>query len=776
MASDTSLVFNLIARDQASATMEQMRERFTATSQALGAGVGMALGVGIANALNVEAANDKLAAQLGMGPAQAAEVAKVSAKVYENAWGDSTETVNEAIRGVYQNIGDVSGATGGLEAVTTKVLALSQTFDQELGKTTAAVGQLMRTGLAKSADEALDIITTGLQSNANKSDDFLDTLNEYSTQWRRIGLDAQTATGLIAQGMQAGARDSDQVADAIGQFGERALAGGKAVDDAFKSIGLSSSTMATMIGAGGDQAERALQMTMTGLRNTSSEQTKLNAAAALFGDPGNVLGAALFALDPATAAAAAGMDHAAGSTDALVRTVGTNAASSLEAFKRQALGKLTEVSGGFVQFAMDNQGVFVPLTYTLLGLAGTVLVVRGAMMVYSAVSAVVAGANAVISASCWGVIGNWLRMSAIGLGVYARIAGAAIVSGATTAAAWTGSALVSIGTWILAVLRAGAVAVAQFAMMAARAIAWAAVMAAQWLIAMGPIGWIIMAVAGLVTLIVAYWDQIKAAAIATWDWIWSKIKGFIDLVVQAFMNFTLVGLIAKHWDTIKNTATTAWNGIVDWIKGVPGMIFNAFLNFTPIGLIIKHWDSIKMWTARKLVELVTYVRGLPGRISSALSGMGQLLIGKGRDLVMGLWNGIKNMGSWLKSTLMGWARNLIPGPIAKALGIASPSKLMADQIGQWIPAGVVLGIEARQGDVAQAMTDLVHPPGSALAAGAGQALAAGAGAGPMMRPGYGPQIVTVRLDVTGTDGPMKTLIERIVRVDGRGVVQTAFGR
>lgn len=775
MASDTSLVFNLIAKDKASAVMDKVGEKFTASAAVVGAGVGAALGVAITNAMSVEAANDKLAAQLGASGAEAANLAKVSASVYANAWGDSTETVNLAIKGVYQNIGDVSAAEGGLEGVTTKALALAETFDQDLTMATAAVGQLMRTGLAKNADEAFDIITTGLQSSADKGGDYLETLNEYATQWRRVGLDGKTATGLLSQALKAGARDADQVADAIGQFGERALAGGKPIDEAFKSIGLSSKTMGKMIGAGGDQAEKALQMTMDGLKKTSNEQTKLNAATALFGDPGTVMGASLFALDPATAAAAAGMDNAAGATDRLVAKVGGSASAKLEEFKRKAIGELTEVGGHMVAFAMKHQSVMEPLVYTLLGLAATVLVVKGAMMVYSAVSAVVAGANAIISASAWGVMGNWLRMMTTGLMVYVRIAAGAVASAATTSAAWLGSALTSIGTWALAVLRAGAVAVGQFAMMAARAVVWAAVMATQWLIAMGPIGWIILGVIALAALIYTYWDQISAATAAAWGAIWGGIKWAVDQIWNFFLTWMLGGIIWQHWAEIQQGATTAWNAIIGWLAGVPGMIYNAFLNFTPIGLMIKHWAAIKQGAIAGGTALVSWTRGLPDMISNAIGDLGSLLVGHGRDVVYGLWHGIQGMGGWLRSTLMSWARNLVPGPIAKALGIASPSKVMAE-LGQWIPAGVVVGIEARQDDVATAMATLVPTPGAGQSMLAGQQLAGRGGGAPLTRPGYGPQAVRVILDFTGAEGDLQKLMRKSVRVVGQGSVQTAYGQ
>ncbi|MEW2424832.1 phage tail tape measure protein [Streptomyces nigra] len=722
--SDTSLVFNLVARDNTEQGLSSAQERFDAAAAGIGAGVGVALGAGVAAHLDMEAANSKLAAQLGLGSQEAAEVAAVSADVYSNAWGDSVDTVNLAIKGVYQNIGDVSEAEGGLEGVTTKALALAETFDQDLTMTTAAVGQLMRTGLVDSADEAFDVITVGLGSAADKSGDFLETLNEYSTQWRRLGVDAQTATGLLAQGLKAGARDADQVADALGQFGERALAGGAPVEEAFKNIGLNAGTMAKLLGQGGDSAEKALQMTMDALRGTSNEQTRLNSAAALFGDPANVMGDALFALDPATAAAAAGMDKAAGATDRLVEKAGGSTKSALESFKREALGKLADVAGGFIGFAMENRAVFEPLTYTLLGLAATVLIVKGAMMTWSAVSAVVAGANAIISASAWGVIGNWLRMMGIGLMAYGRIALGAVTSALTTAAAWTGSALVSIGTWIAGVVRAAVVSSAQFLLMAGRAIVWAATMAAQWLIAMGPVGWVIAIIIGLVALVIANWDAIKRYTQIAWDWVMDQVRGAVTAVLAA----------------------------VGWLAALPGRVGGWF-------------GSMKDAAVRKASQLVEWMKGLPRRIGSAVGSLSNLLVSKGRDIVTGLWNGIKGMGSWIYDKLIGWAKDMIPGPIAKALGIGSPSKVMAEVVGRWLPPGIVQGAVAEAPAMNRALGELVDPdavrPSGRLPRR------------PLMASPPGGREMTVRIVVDGPE-PVKKLIRYIVATDGGGDVAAAF--
>ncbi|AWT43190.1 MULTISPECIES: phage tail tape measure protein [Streptomyces] len=229
-----------------------------------------------------------------------------------------------------------------------------------------------------------------------------------------------------------------------------------------------------------------------------------------------------------------------------------------------------------------------------------------------------------------------------------------------------------------------------------------------------PMFWIVAAavavVAGAVFLIVKYWDQIKSATMTAWRWVVDKVKWAAGFIVNVFMNWTLLGLLISHWSSIKNTAVRWWNNIINWVKGVPGRIKNAFLNWTLLGLIISHWSAIKRATVNKAMEMVNWVRGLPGRISNAVGNLKSLLYGKGQDVVRGLWRGIQGMGGWLRSTLMGWARNLVPGPIAKALGIASPSKVMAKQVGRWIPAGIVAGIEGNSRPLDRAMASLVKVP------------------------------------------------------------------
>ncbi|MGP3686536.1 hypothetical protein ACTVZO_17820 [Streptomyces sp. IBSNAI002] len=332
--------------------------------------------------------------------------------------------------------------------------------------------------------------------------------------------------------------------------------------------------------------------------------------------------------------------------------------------------------------------------WVLENLAMAIMGVVVAMRLYRIGAAATALATRLLASSTYLAIAGWTRMLAFGLVAYARIAAGAVVSAATTAGAWVGSALVSIGTWVAAVVRAAAVAVAQFVMMAARAVLWAAIMAAQWLIAMGPIGWIIAAVIGLVALIIYYWDEIKAFTVRIWSELWARAKEL---------------------------------------------------------------------TTRNIGNIVGFIGGLPGQIQRIFASAATWLVNAGKNVVTGLWNGIQSMGGWLRSTLMGWARNLIPGPIAKALGIASPSRVMAKQVGRWIPAGIVEGAESGQGELDAAMRQMVTVPGMKAA-------------GQSPTGANGPTRAVVEFDFGGADSAFKTAISKVVRTKGQGSPTTAFGQ
>lgn len=79
--------------------------------------------------------------------------------------------------------------------------------------------------------------------------------------------------------------------------------------------------------------------------------------------------------------------------------------------------------------------------------------------------------------------------------------------------------------------------------------------------------------------------------------------------------------------------------------------------------------------------------------------------GVGSAIVNGIVNGIKTFGDAVKNALMGMAENAWKS-VKNFFGIESPSKLMRDTIGRYIPEGMAIGIEANSDEVYDAMNDL----------------------------------------------------------------------
>lgn len=83
------------------------------------------------------------------------------------------------------------------------------------------------------------------------------------------------------------------------------------------------------------------------------------------------------------------------------------------------------------------------------------------------------------------------------------------------------------------------------------------------------------------------------------------------------------------------------------------------------------------------------------------------LINIGKDVVKGIWDGIKDMGGWLKDKVVGFIKDKIPGPIKSALGIKSPSKVAA-ALGRQVPAGLAQGIDANGALVSRAAENMAN--------------------------------------------------------------------
>ena len=168
-------------------------------------------------------------------------------------------------------------------------------------------------------------------------------------------------------------------------------------------------------------------------------------------------------------------------------------------------------------------------------------------------------------------------------------------------------------------------------------------MAAAWLLALGPIGLIIAAVAGAVALIIANWDTVK------------------NFTVGVFSAIGNAGLAA--WNFIKRV----FGGVAGWFTGVFQGAWNGITNI---------WNRVS-----------GFFSGVWNNIKNAFNGVTSL----GSDIVKGLWNGINDMAGWIGGKIKGFGEGVLKG-IKDFFGIKSPSRVMRDEVGKMIGAGMAGGI------------------------------------------------------------------------------------
>jgi phage-related protein len=281
--------------------------------------------------------------------------------------------------------------------------------------------------------------------------------------------------------------------------------------------------------------------------------------------------------------------------------------------------------------------------------------------------------------------GDAFKTAATKMAGVAKAAGSGIATAAQLAAGWTKAGLAAAAAGVKTV----AVAVAQGVVKAAT-IAWTAV---QWLLDAAlnanPISLIIIAIAALVAgVIYAY----------------THFKWFRDIVNAVWRDI-------KKWFM---DGVHAVGAALSWFGRLPGM-FGRWLS------------SAASAVGRGITSVLGFFQRLPGNILRGLGNIGSLLWNTGKNLVIGLWNGLVSMGSWLWNQVWGWIKSVIPGPILRVLGINSPSKLMHGY-GQFVAMGLANGIKSQYAavqDAADGMAGIVAGITQAPVGQVGSVLAGG---------------------------------------------------
>jgi hypothetical protein len=552
------------AGDEAS---EGFSERFKGglkKSMAVVGAVGGAIAAkGFLDATSKEAGSDLLAARIGLSPEESARIGKIAGGLYGNAYGEDLGQVNDAIDGIKVNIGDLGKFSNAeLTGMGAKALDLSKIMDEDVGRVTRGVGQLMRNGLAKDGTEAFDLITAASQKLPKEMrGELLDTIEEYSADFSSLGITGPQAMGALSASVKAGARNTDLAADALRELSIRGIDGTKATAAGFTALGLDADVMAQKLAAGGPSAQKATSEIIQALSGMSDPIAQEAAGVALFGTRYEELGPkAIAALDPATA----GLTDYEGAAKKAGDTLNDNTASSVEGFKRKAsemasnlaakaIPHLEKLGRGFAglpgpaQAAIAGLGGLAvaagPISNTVDGVKNLATHAKslGSSMASAGTKMGSAASKATTLATNLGrTAASGAKSAIVGIGNAAKTAGAAALSGAKSLGAW---ALASAKTAASAVASAASIVAQKVAMLAGK-VATGIATAAQWLwnaaLTANPIGLVIAAIVGIVAALVLAYNKV--------GW----FRAFVDAAFRMIGNVvkSVVGFISRNWSTL----------------------------------------------------------------------------------------------------------------------------------------------------------------------------------------------------------------------------------
>lgn len=192
---------------------------------------------------------------------------------------------------------------------------------------------------------------------------------------------------------------------------------------------------------------------------------------------------------------------------------------------------------------------------------------------------------------------------------------------------------------------------------------------------LNPIALVVIAIVALIAIIVLLvknWDTVTEVVGKVWEAIkdfaekaWNKIKEFVEIVIEKFKNFK--EKVGEIWTNIKEKLAQLVQNIVDKIKEIPGKMLQIGKDIVE-GL----WNGVKSmisWIQNRFEnsfvgKLIKQVNSLFGRRSPS-----KVFSGIGKDLVRGLWVGVNSQKTYIKDNFEDFFGNILPEITADALNL-----------------------------------------------------------------------------------------------------------
>lgn len=575
-------------------------------------------------------------------------------EVYNANYGESLGDVSETLSTVIQMTDDLDNAS--LAQITKNSIALSDVFGFDIMESLRAVNSLMdQFGI--SSDQAYNLIVQGAQSGLNQNDDLLDTINEYSVQFRNAGYTADDMFNMLVNGTKTGTWSVDKLGDAVKEFNIRMSDG--TANDFLEELGVDVDSVMKQFNKGGPEAQKAIGTVIDAIMECDDATLQYQTGVGLFGTMWEDLGAdtvkSLMSIEGSIDSESAAMerlDEAAydtleGSLSQLGRTIKAEVVQPIAE-------KLVPVIKNAVEYITTKVGPAVDWILEHLPEIGIVLSALGAVIAAMKWSSIVSKITQVIGA----IKGVIAALGGIAAPVWAVIAVVAVLALAFTnlwknneqfrekmTAIWEGikSKFEAFGQGITDRLNALGFDFENFGEVI-KAI-WDGFCNLLAPIFEGVFQQVSNILSGALDVLTGLFGIFAGIFTGDWDMAWQGVKevfgGVWDFVVNTFTNWyntfkgladTVLGWFGTSWEEVwgkvKDFFVNIWNSIVSFFSG----IWTAITSF-----VSNAWQTIKnvvqvgIMAIKNIISAAFQIITLPFRF----------IWENCKDTILKVWNTIK---------------------------------------------------------------------------------------------------------------------------------------
>ena len=192
-----------------------------------------------------------------------------------------------------------------------------------------------------------------------------------------------------------------------------------------------------------------------------------------------------------------------------------------------------------------------------------------------------------------------------------------------------------------------------------------------------------------VNKVIAWGQQMVSNASTAASNMLSKVSGIIQELPGKIWTHLVnaVNKVIAWGQQMVSNASTAASNMLSKVSGIiqelPGKIWTHLVNAV---------NKVIAWGTQLAQKGAAAATQLFNSIVNGLSSLPSKMAEIGSNIVSGIWNGISSGWNWLTNKVSNLANSLLDAA-KDALGINSPSKEFADEVGRWIMPGVGKGLD-----------------------------------------------------------------------------------